>query len=132
MCNGVDAPQHWILKHNGKQLRLSLEPPDKPAWAGAKTAPLVSLGLATVGSPSSSRDSVLTVDEACTLIQSTTDTLEMNQREAVAICGKLFKPLQQFMPHGYLVKELTDHKEIANLKVTSLTFRGRISDLPSR
>lgn len=92
-----------------------------PAWSGARPkAPSMSLVAAPVSSPSPSRETVLTVEEARDLINQTTDALEKNQREAIAICGKLFEPLQQFIALEDMAMELPDcKKEIADLKVVN-------------
>lgn len=96
-------------------------PPDKPAWDRARPKTILeSLGSASFGNPRPYRESVPTVDKDRALIQSTTDTLKVNQCKTVAIWGKLFEPLQQFIAHGDLVKEVADQKkEIADLKVVN-------------
>lgn len=92
-------------------------PPARLAWAGTRSKTTSS---ASFSSPDHSCLAVPTVDAAHELIQKTTNALDDNHREIVAICERMFEPLCQFIGHGDLVQELADQKkEVANLKVAN-------------
>lgn len=52
------------------------------------------------------------------------DALEVKHRETVAICQRMFGPLQEFVNQGDLVQQLADReKEVASTKVANSHLR---------